>query len=148
MQLPASITPDDGLIFCYNSLENALVPLLQTDSCRFAGNSNSIMKTTSIITLTAVSSFTLLLASCKSKQEQARESYLEQKAENLEAGAGQLRKDGEKVAEMKEEHAEAIRKSSEQAADATENDADATRKAVEKRADQIEDQADKVREAK
>ena len=106
------------------------------------------MKTTSIIALAAVSSFTLLFASCKSKEEQAREEYLEQKADNLEAGAGQLRKDGEKVAEMKEAQADGIRKSSEQAADATEKNADATRKAVEKRADQIENQADKVREAK
>ncbi len=107
-----------------------------------------IMKTKSNFALVAISSFTLLFASCKSKQEQAREEYLERKAENLEAGAGQLRKDGEKVADMKEEQADAIRKSSEQAAKATENDADATRKGVEKRADQIEDQADKVREAK
>ncbi len=106
------------------------------------------MKTSSIIALTAVSSFALLSASCKSKQEKVREEHLEQKAENLEAGASQLRKDGEKVAEMKERQADAIRKSSEQAADSTENSADSTRKAVEKRADQIEDQADKVREAK
>lgn len=106
------------------------------------------MKTKSIITLSAVSTFALLFASCKSKQEEVREEHLEQKAENLEAGAAQLRKDGEKMAEMKEEHADAIRKSSEQAADSTENSADSTRKAVEKRADQIEDQADRTREAK
>ena len=106
------------------------------------------MKTKSIITLAATSAIALMFVSCKSKQEEAREERIEQKADNMEAGADQLRKDGEKVADMKEEHADAIRKSSEKAADATENDADATRKAVEKRADQIEDQADKVREAK
>ncbi|MES2438629.1 MAG: hypothetical protein V4584_06175 [Verrucomicrobiota bacterium] len=106
------------------------------------------MKTKSIATLAAASAISLMFVSCKSKQEEVREERLEQKAENLEAGADQLRKDGEKVADMKEEHADAIRKGSENAADATENNADATRKAVEKRADEIEDEADKVREAK
>lgn len=106
------------------------------------------MKTKLTITLAAVSTFALLFVSCKSKQEEVRDEQLEQKADNLEAGAAQLRKDGEKVADIKENQADAIRKSSEQAADATENSADSTRKAVEKRADQIEDQADRVREAK
>jgi gas vesicle protein len=106
------------------------------------------MKTKSIVTLIGASAFALAFTSCDSKQEQAREEMLENKAENLEAGADQLRKDGEKVADMKEEHADAIRSGSEKAADATEENADATREAVEKRADEIEDEADKVREAK
>ncbi len=106
------------------------------------------MKTKSIITLAAASAIALTFTSCKSKEEQVREERLEQKADNLEAGADQLRKDGEKVADMKENQADAIRKSSENAADATEQNADATRKAVEKRADQIEEKADEVREAK
>lgn len=106
------------------------------------------MKTKSIVSLIGASSIAFAFTACDSKQEQAREEGLEKKAENLEANADQLRKDGEKVADMKEEHADTIRKSSEKAADATENNADATRKAVEKRADEIENEADKVREAK
>lgn len=115
---------------------------------RTTDNQPTTMKTKSIVSLIGASSIALVFTACDSKEEQAREERLENKAENLEANADQLRKDGEKVADMKEEHADAIRKSSEKAADATENDADATRKAVEKRADEIEDEADKVREAK
>jgi gas vesicle protein len=106
------------------------------------------MKTKSIATLIGAAGIAFAFTSCDSKQEQAREEQLEQKAENLEAGADQLRKDGEKVADAKEDNADAIRNGSEKAADATEENADATREAVEKRADQIEDEADKVREAK
>jgi hypothetical protein len=106
------------------------------------------MKTKSIVTFIGAASIAFAFTACDSKQEDAREDALEQKAENLEAGANQLRKDGEKVADAKEEHADAIRKGSEKAADATEADADATRDAVEKRADEIESDADKVRDAK
>ncbi|MES2658149.1 MAG: hypothetical protein V4689_06000 [Verrucomicrobiota bacterium] len=106
------------------------------------------MKTKSIITLIGISTFALAISSCDSKQEDVREERLEMKADNIEATADQLRKDGEKAADMKEENAGAIRKSSENAADATEDSADATRKAVEKRADQLEDAADSVRKQK
>ena len=106
------------------------------------------MKTNSIVALIGTSAIALLFTSCDSKQEEAREERLEQKADNIESGADQLRKDGAKVADMKENNADAIRKSSENAADATENSADATREAVEKRADQIEEKADAVREQK
>jgi hypothetical protein len=106
------------------------------------------MKTKSIAILSGASALALLFVSCDSKQEQAREQNLENKAETMDTGANQLRKDGEKVADMKEANADAIRKSSERAADATEDSADATRKAVEKRADDIEAAADKVREQK
>lgn len=106
------------------------------------------MKTNPIVTLLGASAVALMFTSCDSKQENAREEQLEQKAEGQEAGADQLRKDGEKVADAKEEHADAIRKNSEKNADAVEEDADATRKAVEKRADEIESDADKTREAK
>lgn len=106
------------------------------------------MKTTTIATLVGASALAFLFTSCESKQEEVREDKLEQKADNIDASATQLRKDGEKVADMKEEHADSIRKGSENAADATENSADATRKAVENRADQLEDKADAVREQK
>ncbi len=92
-----------------------------------------IMKTKSSLPSSEPPHFFLAFTSCESKQEQAREESLEQKAENLEAGANQLRKDGEKVSDMKEEHADAIRNGSEKAADATQEKADATRDAVEKR---------------
>lgn len=106
------------------------------------------MKSTTIATLVGASALVLLFTSCESKQEQAREEKLEQKADSIDAAATQLRKDGEKVADMKEENADAVRKGSERAADATESSADATRKAVEKRADQLEERADEVREKK
>ena len=106
------------------------------------------MKTKSILIATGLSAASLLFVSCDSKQEQAREEALEQKAENLEASADQLRKDGEKVAELKESHADAIRDGREKAAYAVENSADATREAVEKRADELEEEADATREAK
>ncbi|RYD47826.1 MAG: hypothetical protein EOP85_04750 [Verrucomicrobiaceae bacterium] len=106
------------------------------------------MKTNSIVTFIGAAGIAFAFTACDSKQEEAREEVLEQKAENLEAGADQIRKDGETVADAKEEHADAIRNGSEKAADATEADADATRDAVEKRADQLESEADKVREAK
>ncbi|NQX02643.1 hypothetical protein HQ447_18445 [bacterium] len=106
------------------------------------------MKTKTITILGSVSALALIFASCDSKQEQAREQNIEQKADTMDSGADQLRKDGEKVADMKDANADSIRKSSEKAADATENSADATRKAVEKRADDIEAAADKVREQK
>ena len=106
------------------------------------------MKTNSILALLSVSAIALLFSSCKSKQEEVREDVIEQKADNLDASADQLRKNGEKVADMKEANADAVRKSSEKVGDAVENSADATRDAVEKRADQIEDKADAVREAK
>lgn len=88
------------------------------------------MKTNSIITLISASAIALAFTSCDSKEENAREERVEMKADNIEATADQLRKDGEKVADMKEEHA------------------DATREAVEKRADQLEEKAGAVREAK
>lgn len=106
------------------------------------------MKTTTIATLVGASALALLFTSCDSKQEEAREEKLEQKADNIDAAATQLRKDGEKVADMQEDSATAIRKGSEKAADSTEDSADATRKAVEKRADQLEERADEVREKK
>ena len=106
------------------------------------------MKSTTIATLIGGTVLALLFTSCKSKQEEAREEKLEQKADHIDATADQLRKDGEKVADMKEANADAIRKGNEKAADATENSADATRKAVEKRADQLEENADAVREKK
>lgn len=115
---------------------------------RFGGNPTTNMKTNSIVTLIGASTLAFLFTSCESKQEEAREEHLEQKADNIEAGADQLRKDGDKVADMKEKNADAIRKSSENAADATENSADTTRKAVEKRADQLEEKADAVRDQK
>ena len=106
------------------------------------------MKTKSIVTLLGATGIAFAFTACDSKQEQAREEAIEQKADGLESSADQLRKDGEKVADAKEQHADAIRNGSEKAADAAENDADATREAVEKRADQIEDEADAAREAK
>jgi len=108
------------------------------------------MKTNTIATLIGASALALLFTSCDSKQEEVREEKLEQKADNIDAAATQLRKDGEKVADMKEDSADAIRKrtGNEPAADATEDSADATRKAVEKRADQLEERADEVREKK
>lgn len=106
------------------------------------------MKTKSIITLACASLLAIAFTSCDSKEEQARKDRLEMKADNIENTADQLRKDGEKVADMKEEHAAAIRKAGEKAADATEDAADATRDAVEKRADQLEGEADKVRDRK
>ncbi len=106
------------------------------------------MKTNSIAAIVSASAIALFVTSCDSKQEQVREEKLEQKAENIDATADQLRKDGEKVADMKEANADAIRKNSERAADATEDSADATRKNVENRADQIEEAADDVREKK
>jgi len=106
------------------------------------------MKINSILNVISASAIALLFSSCESKQEEAREEVLEQKADNLEANADQLRKDGEKVADMKESNADAVRKSSENAADRVENSADATRDAVEKKADQIENKADAVRDAK
>ena len=106
------------------------------------------MKTNSILALVSASAIALLFSSCKSKQEEVREDVIEQKADNLDASADQLRKDGEKLADMKEANADAVRKSGEKTGDAVEDSADATRNAVEKRADQIEDKADAVREAK
>jgi DNA anti-recombination protein RmuC len=106
------------------------------------------MKIHSIPTLLGTSVIALLLASCESKQEEMREKELEQKAENLESSADQVRKQGEQKADMKESDADAIRKSSEKAADSTEDSADATRKTTEKQADDLEKQADDVREQK
>lgn len=106
------------------------------------------MKLKSIATLASISAAALVFTSCESKQEEAREERLEQKADNLEAGADQVRKSGEATADRKEDQADAIRNGNERAADATENSADATRKAAEGRADTLEDEADKVREAK
>jgi hypothetical protein len=88
------------------------------------------MKTNSIAALVSASAIALFVSSCDSKQEQAREEQLENKAESIDATADQLRKDGERVADMKEESA------------------DATRDNVEKRADQLEEAADDVREKK
>lgn len=88
------------------------------------------MKTNSIAAIVSASAIALFVTSCDSKQEQVREEKLEDKAENIDATADQLRKDGERVADMKEANADAIRKN------------------VENRADQIEETADDVREKK
>ena len=106
------------------------------------------MKTNSIATLIGASALALFFSSCESKQEEAREDRLEQKADALEAGADHTRKAGENAADMKENQADAIRKGNERAADATEDSADATRKAAEKRADDLEKRADEVRDQK
>jgi hypothetical protein len=106
------------------------------------------MKTTSIATLIGASAIAMLFTACESKQEEAREERLENKADNLEATADQVRKEGEKTADMKEDQADSIRKNNEGAADATENSADATRKTSEGQADALEKEADQVREQK
>jgi hypothetical protein len=106
------------------------------------------MKTNSIAALVSASAIALFVTSCDSKQEQVREEQLEQKADAIETNADQLRKDGERVAEMKDADADAIRKNNENAADATESSADATRKNADQRADQLDEAADDVREKK
>jgi len=82
-----------------------------------------IMKTKSIIQLIGASAVALFCTACESKQEEAREQNLEQKADQLENAADATRKQGEKMA-------------------------DSTEKATEGKADAIEKEADKVREQK
>jgi gas vesicle protein len=106
------------------------------------------MKTTSLIPLIGAGFVALAFTSCDSPEEQAREERLEQKADQLENTADNVRKQGERVADQKEDQADAIRKNSENTADAAEADAEAKRKAAEKAADELEDKADDVRDLK
>lgn len=106
------------------------------------------MRIKPIATLFGASVFALLFSSCESKQEEAREQHLENKADSLEHAAKQVRKDGGTVADMKEDQADAIRHNNDRAADATENGADATRRNAEKQADSLENKADAVRDQK
>ena len=64
------------------------------------------MKTKSIITLIGSSVLALCSVSCDSKQEDAREDALEQKADGLEKNADTVRKEGGKAVDQAEKDAE------------------------------------------
>jgi DNA anti-recombination protein RmuC len=142
---PTGIQHDSHFSPSHNPLKTRMASILLGNS---GEPKSQAMKIHPIPTLLGTSVIALLLASCESKQEKMREKELEQKAENLESTAGQVRKQGEQKADMKESEADAIRKSSEKAADTTEKSADTTRETTEKQADDLEKQADDVRDRK
>lgn len=89
-----------------------------------------------IPTLLSVSfaALTTMLVSCDSKQEQARERSLENKADSLEEQAKAVKKEGEQNADAIEEakkindlNAEATRKEAEAKAEALKREAEAAR---------------------
>lgn len=110
---------------------------------------NTMKTHKSIATLLSASAFTLMLTSCESPQEEAREDAVLDQADRMEEKADQVREDAERNADMKEESADQVRDISgnEAQADAIENEADRIRENAEERADQLEDNADVTREA-
>ena len=97
------------------------------------------------ITLCLVTAaFALAFSACDSKQENAREDAVEQKADSMENKADAVRDGAEKKADAIEEQKTMSNDSSTNSA--LENKADATRDAAEKNADAIENQAEAVRD--
>lgn len=90
------------------------------------------MKNTILLASAALTALTF--TACDSKQEQARESAVEAKADQLENTADVVRKTGDAKAEALEERAGI--------------DGDPTEKAAEAKADALEEKADAVRETK
>lgn len=92
------------------------------------------MKTIPTLLAASVAALTTMLVSCDSKQEQARERSLENKADALEEQAKAVKKEGEQHADAIEDakkindlNAEATRKEAEAKAEALKREAEATR---------------------
>lgn len=149
-----------ALIPRHNSLVIRRHPICE-DSIALQGEEpeSEAMKTPILATLLTTAAFSLVLSSCDSRQENAREDALEQKADALEKKADNVRKEGEAAADATEDAADRLRdqakdaldttkETTEARADAAEDNADAIREAAEKKADALEDEADANREAK
>jgi len=97
------------------------------------------------ITLCSIAAASALaLTACDSKQENARENAVEQKADKMENKADAVRDNAEKKADAIESQKSMSNDHSTNAA--LENKADATRAAAEKKADAMENKADAVRD--
>jgi hypothetical protein len=92
------------------------------------------MKTKSIITLIGASAISLCFTACDSKEEKARKSALEQKADNLEDQADATRSQGKDAAKAVENEGKQVKKEIKQE--------------TEKQADQLEKDAKSVRDQK
>ncbi len=105
-------------------------------------NTSSTIKQFTLCLAAAASA--LALSACDSKQENAREDAVEQKADSMENKADAVRDSGEKKADAIEEQKSMSHDHSTNSA--LENKADATRDAAEQNADALENQADAVRD--
>jgi hypothetical protein len=108
-------------------------------------NLNHPMKIRSLFTVIGTATLAFFAVSCDSARENAREDVLEQKADNLEDTADQVRKRGEAAADAKEDRTDATQSYNRSLDN---KDADTTRRATENRADTLEEKADEVREQK